>query len=82
MSAQGEAEDLAVEIERLVDVADFERDMIDADKAGQIGRHGTLQLRPPRGLKGAGGGARPLLNVGLRSGNGKLPPGGHRHCQL
>jgi len=32
--AQGEAENLAVESERLVDVADFKRDVIDADEAG------------------------------------------------
>ena len=34
-SAQREAEDLAVEGERLLDVADFERDVIDADEAGK-----------------------------------------------
>jgi hypothetical protein len=33
--AQREAEDFSVEGERLVDVADFERDVIDADQAGE-----------------------------------------------
>ena len=39
--AQREAEDFSVEGERLLDVADLERDVIDADETGQ-GGHGVL----------------------------------------
>src|SRR5262245_28370609 len=34
LAAQGEVEEAAVKRERLVDVADFERDVVDADGAG------------------------------------------------
>jgi hypothetical protein len=39
-AAQLEAEDAAVKLERLVDVADFERDVVDADEARAVGRRG------------------------------------------
>jgi hypothetical protein len=47
--AQGEAENLAVKRERLVDVADFQRDVIDADEAGQIGGHMSFPFPDGRG---------------------------------
>jgi hypothetical protein len=41
--AQGQVEDPAVEGERLVDVADLERHVVDAHQAGALG-HGASQL--------------------------------------
>jgi hypothetical protein len=63
--AQGEAENLAVEGERLVDVADFERDVIDADQAGQGGGHGGVPVRgDAKGLVDMWGGAAGLRRAG------------------
>jgi hypothetical protein len=39
-TAQGEFENATIKGKRLLDVADFERDVIDADEAGQFGGHG------------------------------------------
>jgi hypothetical protein len=61
--AQGEAENLAVKRERLVDVADFQRDVIDADEAGQIGGHMSFPFsRRPRALEWVFG--KPLWRTG------------------
>src|SRR5262245_35689389 len=43
-AAQREAEDAAVEGKCLLDVADFKRNVIDADKAGEGGGHGGYSL--------------------------------------
>ena len=50
-AAQREAEDFSEESQRLLDVADFKRDVIDADEAGEGGDHGLLP--------GFAGGAEP-----------------------
>jgi len=48
--AQLEREDVAVEVERFLDVADFERDVVDADEAsaGGVGVVHRLKLAPCR----------------------------------
>src|SRR5215469_9026990 len=46
-AAEREVKNLAVEIERLIDIADFERDMVDADKPGLAGFAGFGHPRPP-----------------------------------
>src|SRR4029077_1059996 len=85
--AQREAEDFSVEGERLLDVADFERDVIDADQAGErcrahdaVSAEGWGICRRWRGERGGWRGAAKSSTEGCKDTARRAPWACGRDC--